>query len=126
MLTYSNPRLVAEFNDWPIGGSQRGQCKFEVQAADPRTAKTRVARTTTNKAGQWCKPKLTTYVALACIVDGSDGRTYILGWIPEYESIRVQRSDFMDQEHSYKDSQKPEEQARFAELMALIEHAYEA
>jgi hypothetical protein len=76
-MKYSNPRLVAEFNDWPIGGTHRGQCKFEVEPAKPGKG-VRISRTTTDKYGRWCKPKVTTYGGPAAIVDGADGKTYVL------------------------------------------------
>jgi hypothetical protein len=86
-LTFSNPRLKAEFTDWPLGGSKRGACVFLVHR-DKKGY--RVSRTTTGK------PKFTTYNGQACIVDGSNGRTYILQIAALYGFIKVMRSDFMD------------------------------
>ena|SRR3990167_2773519 len=93
MLTFSNPRLRAEFDDWP-SGAHRVKCVFQVH----RDAKRgwRVSRTTTDRNGNPCKPKLTTFSGPCCVVDGSDGRTYLLRKAGMYEFITVSRSDFMD------------------------------
>lgn len=93
MIEFTNPRLKAEFDDWPIGGSLRGKCVFQVHR-DKRGY--RIERRTTNKNGQWCKPKFTTYSGQAAIVDGSDGRTYILQVDDGYGFIKISRSDFLD------------------------------
>lgn len=90
-ITFSNPSLQAHFDDWPAGG-KRVQCEFKVHR-DKRGW--RVSRKTTNTAGIWCKPKLTTYSGPVCIVDGSDGRTYLLEKMKIYEGIEIRRSDFM-------------------------------
>lgn len=96
MLTFSNPRCTAEFNDWPIGGANRGQCKFAVERNNRGE---RVSRQTTNKHGVWCKPKYSNYGKEACIVDGSDGKTYIL-LANNSGFITVYRHDFMSPERS--------------------------
>lgn len=88
MITFSNPRTVAEFPDWPMGGNKRGPCKFWVEWHAKRGW--RVGRQTTGK------PKFHTYSGQAAIVDGSDGRTYILQVAAGYGFIKVSRSDFMD------------------------------
>jgi hypothetical protein len=41
------------------------------------------------------KPKTATYGGKAAIVDGSDGRTYLIQWAGLYDFINVWRSDFM-------------------------------
>lgn len=86
--TFSNPRLVAEFQDWPLGGNKRGYCKFWVEFDKKRGY--RVGRQTTGK------PKFTTYGGQACLVDGSDGRTYVLIVASLYDFITIKRSDFLD------------------------------
>jgi hypothetical protein len=127
MLPFSNPRLVAEFNDWPIGGNHRGQCKFVVELGNKRGI--RISRTTTDKNGAWCKPKFTTYGGPAVIVDGSDGKTYILQAVPIYNGIHVIRHDFMDAclpggrpQYStvYKDSKEEEERELYETFKTLI------
>lgn len=91
MLPFSNPRLVAEFNDWP-SGRDRVKCRFEVLPRDRYGV--RVSRTTTDRHGRWCKPKLTTAGQRAAVVDGADGRTYIL--VERSGGVHVARHDFMD------------------------------
>jgi hypothetical protein len=120
-MTYSNPRLVAEFDDWPIGGSNRGQCKFNVCEGGKRGV--RVSRMTTSKLGVWCKPKYTNYFDKAVIVDGEDGRTYVLSYSGRgMDSVAVWRSDFMQAEEGY--VFKTYNPSRFAELMAIIDTQY--
>lgn len=114
-ITYSNPRMHAEFNDWPLGGSKRGRCVFNIEYAPKRGF--RVTRTTTGK------PKVKTYGGQACIVDGSDGRTYILQKAPmQYGFITISRSDFMDEGTVWPDG-NPES---YAELDALIREAQQS
>lgn len=116
-MTFTNPRLTALFTDWPIGGSNRGQCKFDIEEVK---GKYRIVRSTTNKSGAWCKPKKTTYGDKAVIVDGSDGRTYVLQGSRTWKNIVIWRSDFM-QEASVSESSEPE---RYAQLMTIIESCY--
>ncbi len=89
-MQYSNPRRLAKYDDWPIGGKNRGQCKFEVEV---NARGERVLKSTTNKHGSWCKPKATTYAKKCAIVDGDDGKTYILQ-LTDY-AIRVETHDGM-------------------------------
>lgn len=104
MLTFSNPRLVAQFDNWPLGGNKRGKCIFHVEK-DPKKG-TRVGRTTTGKT------KYSTYANGHAIVDGSDGRTYLLVLSTKYtKAVSVMRSDFMNAPEPYyfnKDSQEYE------------------
>jgi hypothetical protein len=87
MVTFSNPRHEAIIPNWPLGGNKRGSCTFRVEHHPTRGY--RVGRTTTGKT------KYHTYSSRVVIVDGSDGRTYILaGTI--YGFIKVSRGDFMD------------------------------
>jgi len=92
MLPFSNPRLFAEFDNWP-SGSHTVKCKFEVEDGGKKGF--RVVKTTTNpKTGKWNKPKLKTYGGKAAIVDGSDGKTYIIQ--KTSYMIRVSSHDFLD------------------------------
>ena len=116
MVTFSNPRLRAEFDDWPLGGSRRGRCVFQVEQHPKRGY--RVARTTTGK------PKFTTYHGPTAIVDGSNGRTYILCRADPYGFITIYRSDFfcapkdeIGRDHAVFPDKEPDV---FRELMALI------
>lgn len=88
-VTLSNPRLDARIADYPLGGDRRGECHFWVETHPKRGQ--RVLRQTTGK------PKAGTYQAAVVIVDGSDGRTYLLALTSAVGGhIKVSRSDFMD------------------------------
>lgn len=91
MITFSNPSLNKEFDNWPSGG-KLVDCVFIVQKKKDAY---RVEKRTT-KNGVWCKPKVTTYGGKMAIVDGSDGKTYILQRTIYNEAIRVSSHDFMD------------------------------
>ena len=74
--TFSNARTEALIEDWPFG-RQRCKARFQVEAK-PRKGE-RVVRWTENKDRTgWNKPKATTFCMRCAIVDGNDGRTYIL------------------------------------------------
>lgn len=123
MITFSNPRLAAKFADWPLGGNKRGECTFTAEFKEKKGW--RIAKQTTGK------PKHTTYSQKVAIVDGSNGKTYILKQSPpEYgESIHISRSDFLDAPkdelgfecHNSKSSQ-PE---KYQELLDLINQAHQ-
>lgn len=112
-MKFANPRQTLEINDYPIGGSNRGQCKFEIEHNPKRGY--RIVRTTTNKHGQWCKPKTSTYGGRAVIVSGEDGKTYILQMAGVYDFIIVWKHDLMQAECVHKSDGE-----RHAELLALI------
>lgn len=77
MLTYSNARAVAEFADWPHGRNERTRCTFRVERVKGRGE--RVSRVTVDpRTGREAKPKVTTAGLRAAIVDGSDGKTYVV------------------------------------------------
>lgn len=69
MTTYSNPRMSAVIDNWPIG---RNKCTATFQIEDGGQKGQRAVRTTVGK------PKKLTYATKARIVDGDDGRTYIV------------------------------------------------
>lgn len=111
-VKFSNPRDFAEFDDWPSGGN-RVKCKFEIER---KPGKTRVVRTTTDKFGYWQKPKKNTYSADAKIVDGDDGRTYIIR-LTSYGFIDIDKSDFYRAEDPVFQRDSPE---RYEELIQLF------
>jgi hypothetical protein len=117
MVTFSNPRLEAKFDDWPLGGNRRGPCRFWFEN---KKGKYRVCRQTTGK------PKTQTYGGKGCIVDGDDGRTYILQFAGVYDFIQVHGSDFMNANEKVvgKSGGVFPEDARYAELKALILQAH--
>lgn len=74
---FSNPRKSAIIDGWP-SGRMRVQAKFEVEG-DPKKGE-RVSRTTQTKdLTGWNAPHRTTYSNQFVIVDGDDGKTYLLG-----------------------------------------------
>ena len=118
MLTFSNPRLRAEFPEWSLGGSKRGLCVFQVETTGKGS---RVTKTTTGK------PKKFTYARKCCIVDGSDGKTYILELSHYNEAVSIHSHDHMTpgpevmKEHYFTKDREPE---TFQTLNDLINEAY--
>jgi hypothetical protein len=90
-LTYSNPRMRAEIQNWPMGGTKRGTAVFTIEA---KPGKGERGVRVTNGA-----PKTLTYAKAARIVDGSDGRTYIAE-LSAYGFVSIVRSDMKLQEES--------------------------
>jgi hypothetical protein len=68
MTTYSNPRMRAVIENWPIGRDKRATATFEVEVNGKGE---RAVRVTTGA------PKKRTYAHKVRIVDGDDGRTYL-------------------------------------------------
>lgn len=77
--TFSNPRLSASVEDYPLGSGRRGTANFEIETSKKGQ---RVSRTT------FGKPKTTTYCQKMVLVDGDDGRLYAIG-LTEYNQIIV-------------------------------------
>ena len=124
MVTFSNPRLRAEFADWSLGGSKRGRCVFHVERHDKRGW--RFVRTTTESTGRVNKPKKETYGGKAAIVDGSDGKTYLIQFAGIYDFITIRRHDFMCADPKVIGGDHavfPEKDERYNTLKDLIEAA---
>jgi hypothetical protein len=119
LITFTNPRFYAEFADWPLSAGKRGRCTFRVETSE-RGA--RVLRTTTGKA------KTTTYCQRAVIVDGSDGKVYILELAPRAGHITIRAGTLFNA--SPADIGRPatvhvsSEPEAYGELVALINSAY--
>ena len=115
-LSYSNPRTSAEVADWPFG-RQTCRARFTIESKVGHGE--RVARVTENKSRTgWNKPKRTTYSRRVIIVDGSDGRLYLISWSAHYGHISVTMGTMMGQVESCTDDGP--EQERYRELLALI------
>jgi len=69
LLSFSNPRRLAVFHNWPAG-NQTVTCEFAVQRDD--SGRERVLRWTRHK------PKTTYWYDWCRIVDGDDRRTYVI------------------------------------------------
>lgn len=116
MIKFSNPRLQARIENYPLGGSKRGLCVFSVEYR--RVKGYRFSRVTTGK------PKTTTYGGKGAIVDGSDGRTYCIQHTACGSFINVWRSDFMTytfEEHNICGVFKHRNPELYNELQDLIE-----
>jgi len=107
-MNYSNPRLSATIENWP-SGKHRVTASFTIERHHARGE--RAVRVTTGK------PKALTYAAKARIVDGDDGRVYILQLGSYSRAISVMRGtmDYMAEEPIF------EGQPRYAELLALFD-----
>lgn len=64
--------LDATIDDYPIGRSDRGKCRLQVERAKGKGYRT--VRTTTDRNGVWCKPKKSTFGnAVRCVITGLGG-----------------------------------------------------
>ncbi len=115
VLTYANPRMEAVINDWP-SGSHRVQARFWVQVTNRGE---RACRTTANpKTGKPCAPKILTYAQRMRIVDGSDGKIYIIEDNSNYGHITVMQSNL---QYNHETIHRGE--PRHSEVMALFDYA---
>ncbi len=114
MTTYSNPRMHAQFDDWP-SGRHRVTAIFAIEQSNRGE---RALRITSNpKTGKFNKPKKTTYAVKARIVDGEDGKTYIAN-LTQYGHI-----SFMESNLQYSAESVHPEQPGYADALELfMEH----
>ena len=106
MTEYSNPRTEATFQDWP-SGSKRVEARFYVESK-PKFGQ-RPVRVTTGA------PKNGGYAQTVRIVDGDDGKTYILEHSANYRHITVMKGDMKFQHEVIF-----EKDARYPALLALL------
>lgn len=110
---YSNPTTLRTITDWPHG-AHKTVAQFYVET-HPRRGQ-RVCRTTRDpKTGRVSKPKATTYHKAARIVDGDDGRTYILADCAPYGHLSVTQGNLQFTEESIHEGDP-----RHAELLKLL------
>ncbi len=88
-MNYFNPRLRAEFADWP-SGSHKTTAVFEIEQTPKGERATRY--TLHPLTGKPSAVKKLTYARRARIVDGDDGKTYIIEK-SIYDFISVMRGD---------------------------------
>jgi hypothetical protein len=113
-LTYSNPRMHAEIADWPMGGQSRGVATFQVEAKPGKGE--RATRTTRrDRDGRVGAAKALTFARKMRIVDGDDGRTYIIA-LTMYGHITVFQSNMQYNEESIFEADP-----RYAAVRALFE-----
>jgi hypothetical protein len=103
-MKYSNPRMAATIENWP-SGTKRVTARFQIE----QTSRGERAVRITDGA-----PKKLTYAKLARIVDGDDGRTYILEY-SIYGFINVMRGDMKFQHEIVHPTD-----ARYAEMFELF------
>lgn len=113
MSTYRNPRMTAAFTDWP-SGSHRVYVIFTIERHPKRGE--RATRVTQDPlTGRTSAPKALTYARAARIVDGDDGKTYIIE-LTLYGTISVMQSNMQYQAESVAESDP-----RYAALRAMFE-----
>jgi len=115
-FTFTNPRTRAVFTDWP-SGRFRTTCTFAVESHPKRGE--RVSRVTLDKNGRPCSPKHTTYAGKWAIVDGEDGRTYLLAH--GLYGVTVKSSDMQLDAVLPDGSYFGDGHPRLPELLALID-----
>jgi hypothetical protein len=110
--TYSNPRKEAVIENWPIG-AKRTTATFNIGYVNGRGE--RASRYTIDpKTGKPSAPKLLTYAKQARIVDGDDGKTYIIN-LTEFGHISVFQGNMQYNEEAIFPTD-----ARYAEVLALF------
>jgi len=114
MLQYSNPRQDVRITDWPYG-SYRTTAHFFIEC-DAKKGERGVRTTVDPKTGRVSKPKTLTYAAQACIVDGDDGKTYILELTRSCTHLSVMQSNMQFQQEAI----FPDD-ARYSGLRALLQ-----
>ena len=75
-FTLSNPRKEDVIPDWPLGSGRTGDATFTHESNNRGE---RIRRVTPNRQGVPCKPKRSTYYVKIRLVDGSDGKTHMIG-----------------------------------------------
>lgn len=106
-MSYSNPRMHAVIDGWPIG-KHRCTATFAVEQDAKRGE--RGVRTTIGA------PKKLTYARKARIVDGDDGRTYIAE-LTIYGHITIVRGD-MKYQHEAVFPNDP----RYSDILKLFDY----
>jgi len=84
IFTLNNFRKAEEIADWPLGSNRRGTASFTHES---NKRGQRIGRQTPDKHGRMCKPKYSTYYQRICLVDGSDGKTHMIGWTGNFLSV---------------------------------------
>lgn len=95
-IQYSNPQMERTFDDWPYRQVQT-TCVFEVTHRNNRERCQR--RTQEPMSKRWNNPKLTTYGLKCRIMDGDDGKIYVVTW-NNYGFFNVMRSCLKLQQES--------------------------
>jgi hypothetical protein len=111
---YTNPRMTVTIDGWPYGRDLRTTATFTIEQ-HPTRGERGTGTTVDPKNGRISKPKTLTYASKARIVDGEDGRTYILELTASRTHLRVMMSDMQHQlEAIFPDD------PRYTDLVALL------
>jgi hypothetical protein len=113
MHTYSNPRMEAVIENWP-SGKHRVTAVFKIQV-HPTHGERATRGTTDPRTGLVCKPKVLTYARKCRIVDGDDGRTYLLNLTASGHISVFQSNMQYNEEAIFPDD------PRYAEVRALFD-----
>ena len=91
MTEYTNPRMSAVIDGWPIG-QLRTTARFSVEYKAGKGE--RGVRVLDNpKGGKPFAPKKLTYASKVRIVDGDDGKTYFAEWAKGYRMISIMQGN---------------------------------
>jgi hypothetical protein len=112
--TYSNPQMAREICGWPLGRHDRAIARFTVET-HPKRGQRAVRVITDPLTGKTFAPKALTYNKRVRIVDGSDGRTYI---VEEHFSGSI---EVMQGTMKYSEEYIGESDPRHAAMLALFE-----
>ena len=97
-LIYSNPRIRAEIDNWPMGGSRRGVAVFSIEAK-PGKGERAIRTTRQDGSSKATAPKTLTFSTRARIVDGNDGKTYVAS-LTTYGHVSVFQSNMQFEQES--------------------------
>lgn len=120
MLELTNPRTTAVRDDWPDGkGTVTATFTLEITKNGQR-----IVRVTSSEHRPSSKPKKTTYCLRMCIVDGEDGKTYLLGHT-EFGQMVLIPGTLKTTEYFHKNSHDPEVAATYVAYYAILSGEYE-
>lgn len=112
-ITYSNPRMEAAIDGWPIG-NKRTTAHFAIET-DAKRGQRGTRFTIDPRTGKPSATKKLTYGRQARIVDGSDGKTYIVTHTGMYDFYYVMQSNMQ-----YTAESIMGDDPRFADMRALF------
>lgn len=118
-LELSDPRKEAEVRDWP-SGKRRVTALFRVEVSENWGE--RVSRITTKLDSvpeSYGKPRRTAYHKKIRIVNGNDGRIYLLG-LTDFRQIVVISGTLNKTEYLHANEANPQFQVRYERLKVLL------
>jgi len=110
-MQYLNPRRRAIIENWP-SGSNRVTAEFFVEATKRGE---RINRITAGK------PKSTTYYKKMFIVDGDDGKTYLVGLCNEMDCIVVIPGTMQGCKYHWPEVHRADDTTDYPELIKLFQ-----